>query len=368
MSREFSLYLDAVRFLAALMVVVYHMNMRWLSRDILPLSDHGHAAVMVFFVLSGYVISSIHAGRENTPAEYWASRLARFYSLALPVVLLTPLVDLAGAAIDPGLYEGMTTTGLAPVRIASSLLWLNEVWNVSIMCFSNTPYWSLCYEMWYYILFAVCVFTTGRKRALLLVAGALVIGPKILLLAPVWAMGVALHRWQWLGRIAPQQGAWLFAASLLAFALFQHYRLTDLGSGWLRSLVGPEQHHQLTFSRFALTDYLLGLIVAANFAGARAIAPVFGPVLLPLQKPIRWLAGYTFSLYLMHQPLLLFYGVLIDGDPAGSLYVTEVFGAVLVTVWLAGSVTERRRHLLRAWLLARLQDGRTLPWRPRSAR
>lgn len=362
MSREFSLYLDAVRFLAALMVVFYHMNMRWLSTDILPLSDHGHAAVMVFFVLSGYVISYIHAGRENTPAEYWASRLSRFYSLAIPVVLATPLLDMAGAALRPDIYQGWTTHGLAAVRIASSLAWLNEVWTVSIMSFSNTPYWSLCYEMWYYIMFAACVFTTGRTRVLLLAGCALVVGPKILLLAPVWAMGVVLHRWQVLQRTSFNAGLALFIGSIIAFGLFQHYRLTDLGSGWMRSLVGDALHHQLTFSRFALTDYLLGLIVAANFVGARAIAPVLGRVLLPLAKPIRWLAGYTFSLYLMHQPLLLFFGAAIDGDPRSPLYFLAVLGAILVTVWLVGSFTEGRRHLLRAWLLAQLQSwhGRRL--------
>ena len=355
MSREFSLYLDAVRFLAALMVVFYHMNMRWLSTQIVPLSDHGHAAVMIFFVLSGYVISYIHAKRENTPAEYWASRLSRFYSLAIPVVLITPLLDMAGEALRPAIYEGWTTHGLAPVRIATSLAWLNEVWTISIMSFSNTPYWSLCYEMWYYIMFAVCVFTAGRTRVLLLAACALVVGPKILLLAPVWAMGVALHRWRALQRIPFGAGLALFAGSLVAFGLFQHFRLTDLGSAWMRSLVGDALHHQLTFSRFALTDYLLGLIVAANFAGARAVAPVLGRVLLPCERPIRWMAGYTFSLYLMHQPLLLFYGAVIDGDPSGPWYFAAVLGAILATVWLAGSVTEQRRHLLRAWLLARLQ-------------
>ncbi|WP_338769364.1 acyltransferase [Massilia sp. METH4] len=355
MSREFSLYLDAVRFLAALMVVVYHMNMRWLSTAILPLSGHGHAAVMVFFVLSGYVISYIHARRENTPAEYWASRLSRFYSLAIPVVLATPLLDMAGEALRPDIYQGWTTHGLAPVRIVTSLAWLNEIWTISIMSFSNTPYWSLCYEMWYYIMFAVWVFTRGRTRVLLLAGCALVVGPKILLLAPVWAMGVVLHRWQFLQRTSFAAGLALFIGSLVAFGLFQHYELTERGSAWMRGLVGEALHHQLTFSRFALTDYLLGLIVAANFVGARAIAPMLGRVLLPLERPIRWLAGYTFSLYLMHQPLLLFFGAVIDGDPRGPLYFFAVFGAILLAVWLAGSVTEGRRHLLRAWLLARLQ-------------
>ena len=45
--------------------------------------------------------------------------------------------------------------------------------------------------------------------------------------------------------------------SIVAFGLFQHYRLTEIGSGWMRALVGEAWHHQLTFSRFALTDYLL---------------------------------------------------------------------------------------------------------------
>jgi peptidoglycan/LPS O-acetylase OafA/YrhL len=191
------------------------------------------------------------------------------------------------------------------------------------------------------------------------------VGPKILLLAPVWAMGVALHRWKALQRTPFGAGLALFAGSLVAFGLFQHFRLTDVGSDWMRRLVGDAVHHQLTFSRFALTDYLLGAIVAANFVGARAIAPALGPVLLPLARPIRWLAGYTFSLYLMHQPLLLFYGAAIGGDPAGPLYFLEVLGAILVTVWVAGSVTEQRRHHLRAWLLARLQS---LPARRLAAR
>jgi peptidoglycan/LPS O-acetylase OafA/YrhL len=216
--------------------------------------------------------------------------------------------------------------------------------------------------MWYYIMFAVCVFTRGRTRLLLLAGCALAVGPKILLLAPVWAMGVVLHRWQLLQRTSFHAGLALFAVSLVAFGLFQHYRLTDLGSAWMRSLVGEALHHQLTFSRFALTDYLLGLIVAANFVGARAIAPVLGRVLLPLERPLRWLAGYTFSLYLMHQPLLLFFGAAIGGDPRGPLYFIEVLGAILVTVWLVGSLTEGRRHLLRAWLLARLQSWHGVRW------
>ncbi len=39
---------------------------------------------------------------------------------------------------------------------------LNEVWFISITSFSNVPYWSICYEMWYYVGFALIVFLPGR--------------------------------------------------------------------------------------------------------------------------------------------------------------------------------------------------------------
>ena len=240
MNRSFSLYLDLVRVISALLVVLYHSNLRLLSTDKLPLSNHGHAAVIVFFVLSGYVIAHITATRENTPLEYWSSRLARFYSLALPVVLLTPLLDQLGNAMAPAFYDGRTTHDLPWLRILVSLTFLNEVWTQSIMSFSNVPYWSLCYEFWYYVLFAL--FTFARRRWLWCGAVALLIGPKILLLAPVWMTGVALHRWNALQRIGRPAGAALLLASCVAYALFHSHGLTETGSAWLRQLIGAHWH------------------------------------------------------------------------------------------------------------------------------
>ena len=278
MNRGFSIYLDLVRVLAALAVIVYHSNFRLLTTEKLPFSNHGHAAVIVFFVLSGYVIAYITSERENTPLSYWSSRLSRFYSLALPVVLLTPLLDMAGEAMTPQFYTGGTTTyGLAWLRILTSLTFLNEVWLVSIMSFSNVPYWSLCYEFWYYVLFAIVTFTAGRTRVLLAGAVMLLLGPKILLLAPVWVAGVVLFRWQWLRTLKPLPGALLFAASWPAYWLFHRYGMTEAGSNLLLRLVGADLHHQMAFSKFFITDYLLAVIVLANFAGMRALADIAAP-------------------------------------------------------------------------------------------
>ena len=348
MNRELSIYLDLVRLLASLLVVRYHSNLRLLSTEKLALSDHGHAAVIVFFVLSGYVISYITATRENTPLDYWSSRLSRFYSLALPAVLLTPLLDMAGQAMAPQFYVGGATTyGLAWLRIATSLGFLNEVWFVSIMSFSNVPYWSLCYEMWYYVLFAVVSFAAGRARLLLTAAVVLLLGSKILLLAPVWALGVLLQRWSALRRVPPALGWLLFLASWPLYGLFQHYQLTELGSESLRRLVGERLQHELTFSKFFLTDYPLALIVACNFVGFQAVSTSFRVPLRACEPLIRKLAACTFTIYILHQPLLQFYAALLRGDPGGPLYYWTTMAATLLTLYAIASVTERQRHRLR---------------------
>src|SRR5579864_6899404 len=84
----FSLYLDLVRVSAALVVLYSHTNARLLTTRVLPGELLGHSAVVVFFVLSGFVIAYITDTKEKTPADYAASRLARIYSVAVPALLL----------------------------------------------------------------------------------------------------------------------------------------------------------------------------------------------------------------------------------------------------------------------------------------
>jgi peptidoglycan/LPS O-acetylase OafA/YrhL len=90
------------------------------------------------------------------------------------------------------------------------------------MSFSNVPYWSLCYEFWYYVLFAILTFTRGRQARRMVRRGDAADRPKILLLAPVWATGVVLHRWSALQRCHAAPAASLLLASCIAYSLFHH--------------------------------------------------------------------------------------------------------------------------------------------------
>src|SRR6185295_17400011 len=78
--------------------------------------------------------------------------------------------------------------------ILLSLLFLNQSWNLTVTPLSNGPYWSLCYEVWYYVIFGIIAFDANRpRRTLLLFAACLIAGPRILLMSTVWFVGVACY-------------------------------------------------------------------------------------------------------------------------------------------------------------------------------
>jgi peptidoglycan/LPS O-acetylase OafA/YrhL len=71
---------------------------------------------------------------------------------------------------------------------------LGEQWNAHRFPGSNSPYWSLGFEVWYYIAFGGFVFSPHRWRWIVVSIVLVFIGPKVTLMFPVWLMGVATYR------------------------------------------------------------------------------------------------------------------------------------------------------------------------------
>ena len=362
MSGSYSLYLDVLRLLAALVVLVSHAAWQALPAGVRWWPDSlGHNAVVVFFVLSGYVIAYVADHKEHDLRSFWVSRLARVYSVAVPALLLTLLFDRIGMALDPAFYAAgnLAAYDHFGVRLLASLAMVNELWLVSIMPFSNSPYWSLCYEMAYYLLFSLWVFG-GRHRVLLTAVAALVIGPKILLLLPVWLLGVALYHWR-AGYRLPEVAGWLlWAGSIVGIVVFQ---VADIGaqlSAWSRGWLGDGLHHRLHFSKHFVGDYLLALLIGAHFLGTRCVAHRFASLLGSVAGAIRAAAGLTFSIYLYHLPVVFVAAIVLDGVPPGAGRFAALVALVLAIVLPLGMLTESRKDGLRRWLHAHL-PGATRP-------
>lgn len=365
-SEGLSVYLDFWRILAALAVFVLHASFHRFTGG-LPglwrLSVFGNDAVMVFFVLSGFVIAYVSARHEASPRAYLTARLARLWSICIPALALTVALDAIGMRLAPAQYAFDLYGYSQPLaRLAASGLFLNELWFYSIAPFSNTPYWSVGYEFWYYVLFGATLFLTGGRRTITVALIALLIGPKILLLLPVWLAGVWALRTSLAPRLSVRAAQWLCVTTLAGYLA---YRLLD-GQAVLDALtvqlLGEAATVRLGWSEHFLSNYVVGALFALHFVGARRWLQARQAVPRWLRLPIRYLAGLSFALYLFHNPLLQFCAALVAWLDLRSHAQLVIVLVPLLVVLLIGHWAEQHKAPLRRVLL------RSGAERPRLAR
>lgn len=352
MPKSLSIYLDLVRLMAAVLVYLQHSNL--ISNSGVFLGGYGHSAVVVFFVLSGYVIAYVTDTKEREWTSYAASRLSRVYSVVVPALVLTLVADAIGRAHDTALYEYPWDQFV--IRTLASLAMLTEVWFIAITPFSNVPFWSISYESWFYLIFGAATFAPGHWRWTLPAFMLIALGPKIAAMFPMWLAGVALYRWRLL-RIQSESVAWLLIVvswiGIIGLHQAEFFTWTyNLTRAWL----GEWLFVQMNFSKFAVGDYVLTVLIVANFVGMRTVAHRFDHVLLPIERLIAAAASVTFTLYLTHQPLLLCWSSVLGTQRDSWLHWWTVTVLVTLSVVLVAQVTEKRRSWLRRTTLRLLQS------------
>lgn len=176
------------------------------------LTGLGTSSVMVFFVLSGFLIgASVHNAYDRgrwSWGGYGISRLTRLWTTLIPCLLLTALVDqVAIAFFSPDFYIGNLSSEIAsapqpPVDL-SLQAFLGNVAFIQLIVVpvygSNGPLWSIALEAWYYVMFPLLFFTVvaamDRRFGRALVLGAIVaamivfVGPGVTFLFAIWLAG-----------------------------------------------------------------------------------------------------------------------------------------------------------------------------------
>jgi peptidoglycan/LPS O-acetylase OafA/YrhL len=349
-----SILLDLVRALAALAVLIGHAVQLGHYDGYYPFTTQfQHNAVIVFFVLSGLVIA---ASADRSPKEPGAPMLAR-YALAraariLPVALPALAISLAVMALDdliaPAAIFSEDATGIPAREWLYAALFVSESYRTGFP--PNPPYWSLCYEVWFYALFGAATFLGGWKRIAVMAVMAAIAGPNILLLFPVWLVGVAL------ARTPAARGVPAWAAVVFVIAALACLTLVSSYSYPVYQATGGYVPWAMGFSIFPLTDLLLALSLALGFAGLRTLTRNGGAWLQRAARPIRYAANMSFSLYLLHWPLLKLLRVLRAPDQGALGFVLVLIVTIAASAAFA-TVTEHQRHRVRA-LLERAFGGR----------
>ncbi|NBR84088.1 MAG: acyltransferase [Proteobacteria bacterium] len=364
-------YFDSLRGGAALLVCAGHLRhflfVEWrevsqptvLAKLFYALTSLGHASVVVFFVLSGFlvggsVLSQVRAQRWSW-GNYASRRLTRLWVVLVPALALTALWDwlgqtLGGAAAYAGAYSALHSSGPTPATPANhtwatamgNLCFLQTVW--TSVFGSNGPLWSLANEFWYYVLFPLGVLSvrgnSGKQRAVSLALGAGLAGmlPGELTRAGLtWLMGVAM------AAIPAASPAFNFLRGRAAAAVLAVLLVSSFAGHALHNWLGADGLIGLWFA--ALLPFLLNQS-PPEWPGAARLATAAGEL--------------SYTLYLTHFPFFAFVAWHAGAPPrlqpdAGGLIVFVFF--LFVSLAYAGAVwwlfernTDRIRNQLELWL------------------
>jgi peptidoglycan/LPS O-acetylase OafA/YrhL len=346
LEEEYSLYLDCTRFFASVLVVVAHFIQHGILTESISyyIPELGREAVMIFFVLSGYVIAYTCDIKKPSLSEYAIARAARIYSVAFPLLIISFVIVYFASYSNNIEYYQITK---AYIYIPFHSLFLGEIWNISEKPAWLTPYWSLSYEVWYYIFFASVYFFSGLKRILIATVIFIILGHKLWLLLPVWFAGVALYKYQ--GKISLSiflaRLGWLI--SIISLALYKYYDL-DIHLRAYGNDIWPFSFLSLGSADRYLNDYILTLFVVMNFFCAKH-AKFYS--LLSYKTAIRSISTYTFTLYLVHALVMSIWENFYTHNSSSVLDILFLIISISLSTYALGQLTEHRKYLFKNFFI-----------------
>ncbi|MBX5184461.1 acyltransferase [Rhizobium sp. NZLR5] len=301
--------LQYLRAIAALMVVYFHAILQLAKVN--PAVDatafvYGETGVDIFFVLSGLVMWLTTSGRAMSPIDFARRRIKRIVPLYWLATLFSAVVALAA----PSLLKSTVFDLSHLIASLFFLPWANAA-DPSTIAPVVVPGWTLNYEMFFYLVFALLLALPEVRRipAMLAVFAMILIGCWLLpeMTAsrfygePIileFLAGVVLG---WLYRqkvLLPNRWAWAALALGFAFLFINE------------ALMGPE-------SRF----YAWG--IPAIFIVYGAVSIDFSR--LPFIGWLNYLGDCSYSIYITHAFTLAFLRVAADRLPIGILKQPVLF-------------------------------------------
>lgn len=346
MNKEMSLYLDILRFTAAMTVFLGHAAGKLTGGFLWQLNDYLSASVMIFFVLSGYVIGFVSNTKERNIKDYSIARAARLLSVVVPAIFVTVIFDYAGSQINPDLYFGgpWPEPNFDMINYVLSIFLVQNIWGLNLNPGINVPFWSLSFELMFYFIFAVAFYFEGVKRILFLIIAAAISGPDIILYFPIWLLGlVAYHLTTKKHEIIEKSKYFLPSLFIL--------------SALILVILTPfiKNNFQYTPSimisgRNVLADYLYAIIFTVNLIAAPSILPLFSPLFKIIGKYVVFAASFTFSLYLFHRPLIQFFATFNTEAPESLINRFLVIGGTLFVTVIIGFWAENQKYTLKKYI------------------
>lgn len=318
-----------------------------------------YLAVIVFFVLSGWLVGGSFLNKLDSDRafqHYAIDRLSRLWVVMVPTFLVVLLAGAAVGALDLAQVSFSTTEPYSVTAFIGNMIGLQTI---LVPTFGgNFPLWSLANETWYYVLFPLLVLVfRGRslatRAAAVLAIAAIVqlVHGAIVLYFSIWLLGVAFSR------VKIEAGPalrWALALVLVGSAVW--IRMKGKGD------IAPESYLQ----------YLLFSLVFVLFLSSMQFKRVSTPMLDWLDRTGRLFANFSFTLYVLHVPMIAVMAYLISSllgigqlSPHilshfllyGAMYLVLVLGAYWFHLPFEAN-TARVRQWMKAQLFAGVRTVR----------
>ena len=317
-----------------------------------------HQAVMIFFVLSGFLVggSVIRAHQRGSWSwnGYLLRRLCRLWIVIVPALLLTLFWDVLGAHNNPAAYAGAlrpqllsgpdAAYDLSGQAFVGNLFFLQTV---AVTTYgSNGPLWSLANEFWYYLLFPLGLQAVLANQSWKMRLMAIAVIAAIVSFLPVVMVEYGL--------------IWLFGVA--AFLALDHRPTSRLLTSWpvgvgsvcLLAVTLLASRAQWWFGN----DFLIGVAFAAAVPWlARA-----GTTSRLYRRSGFVLSEFSYTLYLVHFPLLawLYFTFAAPAQlPLGGhalAVMASALALVLVYAWAVWWLFERNTDRLRSLVSRKLLE------------
>lgn len=303
--------IDGLRAVAILAVALFHA-------DVPPFSG-GFVGVDIFFVISGFLITSIlwrdiHDGGFSV-LSFYDRRICRILPALFAVVLVS--TGLAVVLLTPSDLDGFGRSVVASALFASNILFWRESGYFEAPA-DDKPLlhtWSLSVEEQFYIVWPVLLAVLVRIRSRRLLPALILVGLLLSLGLAEWAVrrlpDAAFY-------LAPTRAWELLLGALLALPLIPACRTRRVAD--LLAVLG-----------IALIAYSVTAFDASTrFPGFAALAPCLGAALLIYSgtqadsrvaralswRPIVFIGLVSYSFYLWHWPVLVFGRYYLNRDLA----------------------------------------------------
>ncbi len=314
--------LTPMRGIAALLTVIFHIDLFMGGALVHPaassLLSRMYLMVDFFFILSGFIMSYVYGSRFTSRVnksdfkKFTVARFSRVYPLHLVTLLFTIVMlfffgrmgvpSMPVLQVDNNAYSVVTNLLLLhSMNFHNWFTWVHASWSIST-------------EWWAYMIFPFLVapFFRLKSRGRLLVCLLCFLGYFCImffiipiLTVPPELSFITFHRSDWTINVAYQYG---FIRCLCGFILgmMMHHAYRDdwgknlLGNGWTMVSLALAAFVSMHFNLpDILTVLFFPFLLLSGAYGSEGINRVF------TTRPLQRLGDWSFSIYLVHQPLLI---------------------------------------------------------------